>query len=90
MVEISNADKIIMTHTGRISGKKGKVIHVCFERKVDGRQDYAEILLPNLKVVNVHGFDDGEIAQLRLYLKGEEKEIIKSAKQINRDLIFKL
>lgn len=83
-------EKITMTHTGLISGKKGKVIHVCFERKTPRGSDYAEIVLPSRKVVNSRGFDDGELAQLGLYLKGQEKSIIKNAKQINHDLIFKL
>ena len=84
------SEKITMTHTGLLAGKKGKVIHVCFERKTNGGSDYAEIVLPSRKVVNSRGFDDGELAQLGLYLKGREKSIIKNAKQINHDLIFKL
>ena len=88
--QIKDADNILMTHTGLIPGKKGKVIHVSFERKLDNRRDYAEIVLPSRKVVRSEGFDEGELAQLRLYLKGQEKRIVKDAKQINHDLIFKL
>jgi hypothetical protein len=36
------------------------------------------------------GFDEGEIEQLKLYLAQQEKSIIKNAKQINHDLIYKL
>ena len=36
------------------------------------------------------GFDEGELAWLQLYLKDKEKKIIKNAKQLNHDLIFKL
>ncbi|MDE6984388.1 MAG: hypothetical protein K2O99_07625, partial [Lachnospiraceae bacterium] len=79
-----------MTHTGLLPGKSGKVIHVCFERKTDAGDDYAEIVLPSRSVVNSRGFDEGELAQLQLYLKDQEKSIIKNAKQINHDLIFKL
>lgn len=89
-ININNAENITMTHTGLLPGKKGKVIHVSFERKTDKGSDYAEIVLPSRKVVNSKGFDEGELAQLRLYLKGQEKSIIKNAKQINHDLIFKL
>lgn len=89
-IKIDHAENITMTHTGLLPGKKGKVIHVCFERKTNQRNDYAEIVLPSRKVVNSKGFDEGELAQLRLYLKGQEKSIIKNAKQINHDLIFKL
>ncbi len=32
-IKINDSDKITMTHTGLLPGKKGKVIHVCFERK---------------------------------------------------------
>lgn len=89
-ININDSDKITMTHTGLIPGKSGKVIHVCFERKTDGRDDYAEIMLPSRNVVKSKGFDEGEIAQLQLYLKEQEKKIIKNAKQINHDLIYKL
>ena len=70
-IKINDGDKVTMTHTGLLPGKSGKVIHVCFERKMDGRDDYAEIVL-------------------QLYLKEQEKSIIKNAKQINHDLIYKL
>lgn len=89
-IQLNDGDKITMTHTGLIQGKNGKVIHVCFERKRDNRTDYAEIILPSRKAVQSKGFDEGEIAQLQLYLKEKEKSIIKNAKQINHDLIFKL
>lgn len=88
--KIKNADKVTMTHTGLIQGKKGKVIHVSFERKLDNHKDYAEIVLPSRSVVRSEGFEEGEIAQLQLYLKGQEEDIIRNAKQINHDLIYKL
>lgn len=89
-LQITDNDKITMTHTGLLPGKKGKVIHVCFERKANNRNDYAEIVLPGRNVVNARGFDEGELAQLRLYLKEQEKDIIKNAKQLDHDLIFRL
>ena len=89
-LKINDYDKITMTHTGLLPGKSGKVIHVCFERKTDDRNDYAEIILPSRNVVNSRGFDEGELAQLQLYLKEQEESIIRNAKQINHDLIFKL
>lgn len=89
-IQISDSDKITMTHTGLLPGKSGKVIHVSFERKTDDRSDYAEIVLPSRKVVRSKGFEEGELAQLQLYLKEQEKGIIQNAKQINHDLIFKL
>ena len=89
-IQLKDAYKITMTHTGLIPGKKGKVIHVSFERNTDGRKDYAEIVLPSRSVVRSEGFEEGELAQLQLYLKGQEKDIVKTAKQIDHDLIFKL
>jgi hypothetical protein len=83
-------ENITMTHTGLIPGKKGKVIHVCFERKRDNGNDYAEIILPSRKVLSSKGFDEGEIEQLRLYLKQQEETIKKNAKQIDHNIIFKL
>ncbi len=89
-MEIRDKDKITMTHTGLLTGKNGKkVIHVCFERKNQTGNDYAEIILPSRKVVHAKGFEEGELAQLQLYLKDQEKDIIKNAKQINHDIIFK-
>ena len=89
-IRLINDDKITMTHTGLLQGKKGKVIHVCFERKKDNKKDFAEIQLPSRNVICSDGFDDGELAQLIIYLKEQEKKIVKAAKQINRDLIYKL
>lgn len=89
-IQINDSDKITMTHTGLLPGKSGKVIHVSFERKTGNRSDYAEIVLPSRKVVRSKGFEEGELAQLQLYLKEQEKGIIQNAKQINHDLIFKL
>jgi hypothetical protein len=83
-------ENITMTHTGLIPGKKGKVIHVCFERKRDDGSDYAEIILPSRKVLFSKGFDEGEIEQLRLYLKQQEETIKKNAKQIDQNIIFNL
>lgn len=89
-IRINDSDKITMTHTGLLPGKNGKVIHVCFERKTNDREDYAEILLPSRSVIRSNGFEEGELAQLQLYLKDQEESIIKNAKQLNHDLIFKL
>lgn len=89
-INVKDSDKITMTHTGLLSGKSGKIIHVCFERKTENGTDYAEIVLPSRKVVNSKGFDEGELAQLQIYLKEQEKDIVKTAKQINHDLIYKL
>lgn len=83
-------DKLTMTYTGLLQGKKGKVIHVSFERNTEHGKDYAELVLPSRKILHSKGFDEGELVQLQLYLKTQEKEIVKHAKQINHDLIFKL
>lgn len=87
---LRDPDKITMTHTGLIQGSKGKVIHVLFERKANKGTEYAELVLPSRKVLHSKGFDDGELVQLQLFLKTQEKDIISSAKQINHDLIFNL
>lgn len=83
-------DKLTMTYTGLLQGKKGKVIHVSFERNTEHGRDYAELVLPSRKILHANGFNEGELVQLQLYLKTQEKDIIKNAKQINHDLIFKL
>lgn len=83
-------DKVTMTYTGLLPGKKGKVIHVSFERKTNQETDYAEFILPSRKILHSKGFDEGELAQLQLYLKDQEKDIVKNARQINHDLIYKI
>jgi hypothetical protein len=88
--ELNDNEKITMTHTGLIPGKKGKVIHVSFERKRANGSDYAEMVLPSRRVISSKGFDEGEIEQLRLYLKQQEETIKNNAKQISRDLIYRL
>ena len=73
---LRDPDKITMTHTGLLPGKKGKLIHVSFERKTERGRDFAELVLPSRNVLSSKGFDDGELVQLQLYLKSQEKDII--------------
>ena len=87
---LRDPDKITMTHTGLLPGKKGKLIHVSFERKTERGRDYAELVLRGGGGGGGGGGDDGELVQLQLYLKSQEKDIIQNAKQINHDMIFKL
>jgi len=88
--EFRDADKLTMTYTGLLQGKKGKIIHVTFERATERGRDYADMVLPSRSVLKSSGFDESELAWLQLYLKSQEKEIIKNAKQINHDMIYKL
>lgn len=83
--KINDRDKITMTHTGLLPGKSGKVIHVCFERKTDDRDDYAEIVLPSRNVVNSRGFDEGELAQLNSTSKNRRRT---SSKMQNRSTMI--
>ena len=87
---LRDSDKITMTHTGLLPGKKGKLIHVSFERNTEHGKDYAELVLPSRNVLSSKGFDEEELVQLQFYLKTQEKDIIANAKQINHDMIFKL
>ena len=64
---LRDPDKITMTHTGLLPGKKGKLIHVSFERKTERGRDYAELVLPSRNVLSSKGFDDGELVHLQLY-----------------------
>ena len=50
---LRDPDKITMTHTGLLPGKKGKLIHVSFERKTERGRDFAELVLPSRNVANV-------------------------------------
>lgn len=83
-------EDIQMTQTGLMPGKKGKIVHVCFERTQGKRKDYAEIVMPSGRVLSNKGFSDEEVAQFRIYLKAHKHEIFVTAKQINHDMIFKL
>ena len=49
---LRDPDKITMTHTGLLPGKKGKLIHVSFERKTERGRDFAELVLPSRNVLS--------------------------------------
>lgn len=87
---MENMENITMTQSGLIPGKKGKIVHVSFERANGLKKDFAELVMPSGRVLSNQGFLEEEIAQMRIYLKAHKHEIFVTAKQINHDMIFKL
>lgn len=88
--DLEELEEIKMTQTGLIPGKKGSVVHVCFERSKDKETNYAEVIMPSCRVISNKGFQEEEIEQLRIYLKAHKQDILVAAKKINHDLLFKL
>lgn len=87
---IEHAENITMTYTGLLPGKRGSVVHVCFNRKNKDKEDLAEIVMPECKVLYNQGFLDEELEHLRIYTKANKKYILEAAKKINHDLVFNL
>lgn len=81
---------ITMTHSGVFSRNKQKVVHVCFERKVPGKQAFAEAVLPAGTFLHQEGFLQEEAEALKLYLQMNKEQIMDSARGINRDVLFRL
>ena len=88
--KIQEADHITMTYTGLLPGKKGSVVHLCFNRKKKNGEDFTEIVMPECKVLHNQGFSAEELEQLRIYAKANKTDILEAAKKINHDLVFHL
>lgn len=83
-------EKITMTYSGVFTRNKEKVVHICFERKERGKQAFAEAVLPTCTFLHNDGFADEEIEALKVYLQMNKDQLYESARQINREILFKL
>lgn len=68
-----------MTHSGIISRKGQKIVHIYFERG----KDYAEGVLPSGSIEKSSGFTPEELSQLSQYMLQNAEDIMERAKQVN-------
>lgn len=82
---MDNNSEVSMTHSGVLHDKEGKAfVCVRFERKNEkGSIDEAEMRVPGGKVLKNAGFTEDEVSQIVAYLKENEEEIKKKAKEIS-------
>lgn len=83
-------DGIVMTHSGIFTRNKEKVVHVMFERKEKKAKAFAEAVIPSCTFLHNDGFAEEEIEALKVYLQMNQKQIYENARQINREILFKL
>lgn len=81
---------ITMTYSGIFTRNGQKVVHVCFERKKDCGQAFAEAVLPSCTFLHNDGFCPEEIEMLKVYLQMKKDSIYEDARGINRNILFKL
>ncbi len=82
---MDNNGEVSMTYSGVLHDKAGKpFVCVRFERKNSkGTLDEAEMHVPGGKILKSSGFTDDEVHQMVDYLKENEEDIKKKAKEIS-------
>ena len=80
---MNNKDTLNMTISSVMRKEKYKVVHVRFERQVDGKKHFAEATVPDCEFKKVYGFTEEEIVNLRFYLKEHVQDIFEEAQKIN-------
>lgn len=88
--ELPGDGKITMTHSGIFTRNGEKVVHVCFERKEHGVRSFAEAVIPSCTFLHNEGFAEEEVEALKVYLQMNKETIYNNARQINRNVLFKL
>lgn len=73
-------EDVSLTYTGIMKKGDEKIVRVRFTR--NGEKDFAEGIVPGGKIEKSKGFTEKELASLRFYLKANESEIYKKAKEI--------
>lgn len=82
--------RITMTYSGIFTRGGQKVVHVCFERKEGGARAFAEAVIPDCTFLHNEGFAEDEKEALKVYLQMNKDEIYSNARQINRNVFFRL
>lgn len=72
-----------MTYSSLLQKDGKKAICIRFERTEKGAQDFAEFLLPTCNILTYKGFDEEELSQLKIYLKGNKDSLLKKSKEIS-------
>ncbi|PXV89462.1 hypothetical protein C8E03_106113 [Lachnotalea glycerini] len=71
-------NELKMTHSCILSRGKEKIVRVTFESETA----YAEGIVPSGIIEKQNGFTEDEVKQLELYLKLNQDDIMKKAKEI--------
>ncbi len=72
-------ENLKMSVSSIVAKGKEKRIYIQF---MDGEKN-AEAVLPGGKIIYNKGFSEEEVAVLETYIKSEEKQIVKMAKEVN-------
>ncbi|MEE3355807.1 MAG: hypothetical protein VZR32_05630 [Candidatus Weimeria sp.] len=85
---MSHSQEVTMTYSTPFKGEDGKKsCRVRFERKVAGKLQAAEGLLPRGIIEKSNGYSKEEIAQLEEYLKNHSQDILNLASSIKNPLL---
>lgn len=76
-------EELTFTYSGVVAKDHRNAVCVRFERKRNGKTEYAEGLLPDAKITEQTGFSAEEIAGLEEYLRENSEDIRKKAKELN-------
>ena len=76
---MNKSDELRMTHSGIITQKGQKTVHISFERG----NDFAEATLPSGSIEKSSGFTPEELEQLKQYLLQNSEDIMNRAKKVN-------
>lgn len=76
-------EEITFTYSGVVSKDGKNAVCVRFERKRNGRTEFAEGLIPSCTITKQEGFSPEEIEGLTEYLKENDLSIREKAKELN-------
>ncbi len=77
-------EELTFTYSGVVQRDNRNAVCVRFERKRNGKPDYAEGIVPEGRIEKQEGFSPEEIEGLEAYLKANTEEIKKNAKALNQ------
>ncbi len=80
---MNSKEEVTFTYSGVVSKDGRNAVCVRFERKRGGKTDFAEGLVPACKITKQEGFSAEEIEGLEGYLRENDQEIRKKAKELN-------
>lgn len=80
---MNRSEEVTFTYSGVVRKDGKNAVCVRFERKRNGKTDYAEGLVPSCTITKQEGFSEEEQKGLINYLKENDEEIRKKAKELN-------
>ncbi len=81
-------EEMRMTYSSVMRKGKEKVVHIRFEREVDGKTEFAEGILPECLIEKSIGFTLEECKALEFYMKENCESIFEQAQKINDDVFW--